>query len=233
ARQGEVSAVAMVTVLPAAPHHIVVDAPDTFIYGDKYLSDGLASYQILDQYNNEIIPDQSLVKTTIKKNTMGNMLGRLVNAGGSGLSAQYTAMLRPVLIGGYISEAGQVLFFERGTYTITVKYGDIMGTKEFTVIFREPYQNVVAWADYHMGNVSIDNKTVEIQYDILGQGFCVIPLQGDVYTMFDAPGLMCKFFAICKGHYRILEYRQELIEKDKLKTIHKIFIGLIQPQGAK
>ncbi|MFA4854040.1 MAG: hypothetical protein WC616_01640, partial [Candidatus Omnitrophota bacterium] len=42
ARQGEVSAVAMVTVLPAAPHHIVVDAPDTFIYGDKYLSDGLA-----------------------------------------------------------------------------------------------------------------------------------------------------------------------------------------------
>ena len=228
ARQGDVSAVATITVLPATPHHINIASSPTFVYGDKYTADGLFTYQVFDKYDNEIVVDQTLVKATIKKNTMGNLLGRLINSDGSNINSPYIAIIRPVLISGYISEAGQILFFERGTYTITVKYGDIVGTKEFAVIFREPYTDIKAWQDYHMGKLNLDTRIITIQYDINGGILKVIPLQGKVYDDFYNQGLMCKFYAICEGHYHILGIRQELIEQNSKKIINKAFMMLIQ-----
>jgi len=138
-----------------------------------------------------------------------------------------------VLIGGYVSEAGQILFFERGSYTVAAKYGDITDTKEFIVKLDEPYADIEAWEDYHMGQLDLDNRWVSIQFDINGGINKVIPLRGDVYDRFYDNGLMCKFYAICYGHYEILQMRQEMLEMNSKKAINKAFMSLIAPQGGK
>lgn len=220
-----------VTVLPATPQRIQINPPASLEYGKKYPMEGLFSYQVSDRYDNEIEIDKALIKTTIKKNAAGNLLSRLIAAGGSGVQSPYVAMLRPVLISGYVSEAGEMLFFERGTYTIIAKYEGLMDTKEFAVEFSEPYKNIEAWKDYHMGELNLDNRVVVIDYDINGGIKKVICLQGDIYDRFYDNGLMCKFYAICYGHYEILATRQEMLEMSSKKVINKAFMGLIAPQG--
>lgn len=222
------SATAEVTVVPATPAKIIIDVP-AMVYGQIYQMEGLIPYQVLDSYDNEIVVDQEKAKSTIKKNTYGNLLGRLISSGGSA-NSPYVQALKPVLVNGYVFEKGEIMFFERGTYTVIVEYGDVIGTKEFAVNFKAEYADIEAWADYHMGQVNLDNRFVTIRYDI-GEGIdTVIPLRGDIYDRFYDNGLMCKFFAICYGHYEILSIRQELLESYSKKAINKVFLGLIQPK---
>lgn len=222
-------ATAKVIVVPAVPAKLAVQVPD-IVYGQIYQLAGLIPYQVLDAYDNEIVVDQESAKSTIKKNTSGNLLGRLISSGGSA-NSPYVQTLKPVLVNGYVFEQGNIIFFERGTYTVTVKYGDVIGTKEFAVNFKDEYRDVEAWVDYHMGIVDLDNRFVTIKYDI-GEGIeKVIPLRGDTYDKFYDAGLICKFFAICYGHYEILSIRQALLESYSKKVINKAFMGLIQPKA--
>ena len=227
---GGVIASTEVTVLPAEPQHITITALKTLEYGKKYQSENLFQYQVFDKFDNDIPIASSSIKSIIKKNTIGNLLGRLISSGES-FNSPYVAILRPVLVGGYIVENGQVLFFERGTYTITVQYGNIIGTKEFTVEFAEPYKNIEAWKDYNMGELSLDNRFITITYGIGDEPILkIVPLTGDIYDNFYSNGLMCKLYAICYGHYEILRIRQDMIEANSKKAINKAFLMLIAPK---
>ena len=201
---------ASVSVLPAPPHKLTIDMADTFDYGSAYPTAKLLDYSLYDKYDNPIDMNKKKATHHIQKNTLG-ILGQQL---GSGVATNpILKALAPIIKTGYIADGDNILFFERGSYTVTAKYGDIVGTKIITIDFSQPYQGVTAWADYRISKIDFDRSIIDVAYSVMPANIERIQVPEHLMDKFYEGSFIDKFQVICWGHYLILQRRAEVIKE--------------------
>lgn len=218
----------IVTVLPATPHRLTIIMPDSFDYGNIYPIEGLIAYKLFDVYNNEISLNRSIATYKITKNQPGILIQQM---SGNAPSPMMMA-LAPIIKAGYIAEDGKLLFFERGSYTVTAKLNNITATKVIDVGFESPYQNVIAWKDYRITGIDFDKGLVTVDYQMGEIKTAILPISNAWKESFYGNSLLDKFKIICWGHYAILSKRAEIVIEDNNDKMNKLLQQMLLPMGA-
>ncbi len=201
---------AFVSVLPAPPHKLTIKMADTFDYGYLYPLASLVDYSLYDKYGNPTEFDKSKCLYQIQKNSKG-ILGQQL--GGGVTTNPILKALAPIIKAGYIADKDNILFFERGNYTVTANYNGIVGIKNIDVDFASPYQNVEAWKDYRIVKIDFEKSVIEAGYSVMPNDTEEIRVPQHFLEKFYEGSFIDKFQTICLGHYLILQKRTEIIKE--------------------
>lgn len=201
---------ALISVLPAPPHRLKIDMVDTFDYGYIYPLVGLVNYSLYDKYDNLIELDKSKVSHQIQKNSRG-ILGMQLGAGAA--TNPILKAIAPIIKTGYVADGNNIMFFERGSYTVTANYGNVVATKVVDVDFAAPFSDVEAWKDYRINRIDFEKATIEIVYAVMPDKVETIQIPDHFLNKFYEGSFMDKFQVICTGHYLVLQRRAEVIKE--------------------
>jgi len=214
---------AFITVLPAVFSKIEIDMSDTFDYGQIYPISGLIEYKTYDKYDNSTKP-KGVIDYTIKKNENGILLKQLSTSSPSGT----IRMLALIIKSGYVIEDGNILFFERGNYTVTAKSDDVTTTKQINVEFSSPFTSIEAWKDYKIDRIDLEKMELTVSYlfDVPVSKTINIPTQwaNDFY----GDSRLKQMRILCYGHYLILQNRAEAMKELKRKQMNMLLNAIIK-----
>lgn len=217
-----------ITVLPASLSKVTILMPDSFDYGSTYPVAGLVKYDVFDKYDNPITDfDQSKITYKITKNQPGILMAQLPAVLPASL------MMRAfisIITCGYVVEKGQILFFERGLYTVTASTKGCEPTsKIINVGFSEPFTSVEAWKDYSIKEIDLTKKKITVGFTI---GTELIEETYDIPTQwtdkFYGASMLDKMQVICYGHYLLLNGRAETIKGLKRKQLNQLLKMMIK-----
>lgn len=199
--------VLQIQVKPAEISQLQLFMQENPIYGRIYNKNKLFIYKGYDKYGNSISINPTDVKNIITFNGTGTIalwVGTTKNE----------TIDKIIYAGNIQSKDDEILFFEKGTFTIKSQLGSLTSISKVFVNFDERYKNITPWQDYHLANIDFDKHLVEVEFEV---DSIKIPYSFSLFSewinRFNQPNFINKLQVICWIHYKILEIREQVIQK--------------------
>lgn len=204
-----------VIVIPNDMKNIALQIQESPVIYGKVYDKNLFTVKGYDLWGNEIVIDK-LQYLVAKKEGKSRLSERVKTS---------SSQLMQIIENGVIFYDNQILFFDVGTYEITVVVNEkLQSIFTFNSIFGK-YATVIAWEDYHLKKMNFDTGRYEVQYTFTE--FPAITVESIInpekLIQFKEGNYLQKLKVLTDTHYEILSKRQELFEEKEYDLFKSLF----------